>query len=120
MCLISTYQSSAIRLNLSAKNEYVQLKGESKMTSLPKLVLTNVSLTLTLLNVRSLKKHVMVYFRRYGLLQNDALALTEIQLKQEENLSPIVTQISCHFSRQFNLNENNYRSSQYAAHIMCL
>ena len=36
MYLIGTYQRSAIMLNLSAKSEYVQLRGESKMTPLPK------------------------------------------------------------------------------------
>ena len=110
MYLIGTYQRSAIRLNLSAKSEYVRLREESKMTPLPKLVLTNVLLTLTLLHARSLKKHVINILEDTGLLQNYVLALTEIQLKQEQNLSPIVTQMSCHFSCQFNLNENNNRS----------
>lgn len=36
MYLTGTYQISAIMLNLSGKIEYVQLRGESKMASLPK------------------------------------------------------------------------------------
>ena len=85
------------------------------MMPLPKLVLTNVSLTLSLtlrlLLVRSLKKHVTNIYLHVttGLLQNDILALTEIQLKQGNNSSPIGTQLSYHFSCQFNLNENKYR-----------
>ena len=55
MYLTGTYQRSAIRLNLSAKNEFARLRGESMMIPLQKLILTNESLTLTLLNVRSLK-----------------------------------------------------------------
>ena len=85
------------------------------MMPLPKLVLTNVSLTLSLtlrlLIVRSLKKHVTnIYLHvNTGLLENDILALTEIQHKQGNNLSPIGTQLSYHVSCQFNLNENKYR-----------
>ena len=78
MYLIGTYQRSAIRLNLSAKSEYVRLREESKMTPLPKLVLTNVLLTLTLLHARSLKKHVIDILEDTGLLQNYVLALIEI------------------------------------------
>lgn len=101
----------AIRLNLSAKNEYVRLRG------LPELVLTNVSLLLTLLTARSLKKHVINILVDTVLLQNDVLALTEIQLQLEENLLSIMTQMSCHFSCQFNLNENKYRSiAVYSTH----
>ena len=101
----------AIRLNLSAKNKYVRLRG------LPELVLTNVSLLLTLLTARSLKKHVINILVDTVLLQNDVLALTEIQLQLEENLLSIMTQMSCHFSCQFNLNENKYRSiAVYSTH----
>lgn len=101
----------AIRLNLSAKNEYVRLRG------LPELVLTNVSLLLTLLTARSLKKHVINILVDTVLLQNDVLALTEIQLQLEENVLSIMTQMSCHFSCQFNLNENKYRSiAVYSTH----
>ena len=79
MYLIGTYQRSAVRLNLSAKSEYVRLREESDtMTPLPKLVLTNVLLTLTLLHARSLKKHVIDILEDTGLLQNYVLALIEI------------------------------------------
>ena len=61
------------------------------MTPLLILVLTNLSLTLTLFSMRSLKKRVIDILEDMGLLENDVLALKEIQIKQEEDLSPIVT-----------------------------
>ena len=36
MYLIGSYQRSIIMVNLSVKNEYVWLRGENKMTPLPK------------------------------------------------------------------------------------
>lgn len=67
------------------------------MTPLLILVLTNLSLTLTLFSMRSLKKRVIDILEDMGLLENDVLALKEIQIKQEEDLSPIVTPNAFHF-----------------------
>ena len=53
------------------------------MTPLLILVLTNLSLTLTLFSMRSLKKRVIDILEDMGLLENDVLALKEIQIKQE-------------------------------------
>ena len=97
MYLIENYQKSAITLNLSTKNEYVWIRGESKITLSTKLVLTNVLLILTLLNVRSCKKHVFDVLKDTSLLQNDVLDLT---------------QMFYHFLWKFNLTEKKTKVLQ--------
>ena len=67
------------------------------MTLLTKLVLTNMLLMLALDNVRSLNKHVFDILKDTVLLQNYVLDLT---------------QMCCHFSCKFNLNEKNTKVLQ--------
>ena len=76
-----------------------------------RLVLTNdVSLTLTLYNVRSLKKHVIDILEDTGLLRNDALIFNRNSTWAKVKFVTYSDQNSCRFSYQFNLNEKKCRS----------
>ena len=56
MFLIGNYNKTAIKENSSAKQEYQRLRRENKFTTLPFVSVSEMTLNITLLNTRSLKK----------------------------------------------------------------
>ena len=64
---------------------------------------------LTLLNVRSLKSHVIDLINDQDLLVNDLLCLTETQIELEDNTSNIEEGIRQFYNVSFNSNLNKYR-----------
>ena len=78
--LTGKYSSSAIRINSSAKKEYDRLQTESILRTFPLSKVTDSSLTISLLNIHSLKKHIDDLLLETHLLHNDILCLTETRL----------------------------------------
>ena len=64
---------------------------------------------LTLLNVRSLKSHVIDLINDQDLLVNDLLCLTETQIELEDNTSNIEEGLRQCYNVSFNSNLNKYR-----------
>ena len=64
---------------------------------------------LTLLNVRSLKSHVIDLINNQDLLVNDLLCLTETQIELEDNTSNIEEGLRQFYNVSFNSNLNKYR-----------
>ena len=64
---------------------------------------------LTLLNVRSLKNHVIDLINDQDLLVNDLLCLTETQIELEDNTSNIEEGLRQFYNVSFNSNLNKYR-----------
>ena len=64
---------------------------------------------LTLLNVRSLKSHVIDLINDQDLLVNDLSCLTETQIELEDNTSNIEEGIRQFYNVSFNSNLNKYR-----------
>ena len=64
---------------------------------------------LTLLNVRSLKSHVIDLINDQDLLVNDLLCLTETQIELEDNTSNIEEGLRQFYNVSFNSNLNKYR-----------
>ena len=110
MHLLGKYHHNAIKVNQNAKKEYERLHKESLL--LPPLLLQTRSdaLTLTLLNTRSLKKHLDDILSDVDLLNNDVLCFTETQLQLHENTSEITSKFQDNFRMYFNSNRDQHKS----------
>ena len=72
-----------------------------------------MTLIITLLNTRSLKKHYKDIMKDQHLLDSDILCLTETQLQIDEDTSVIESRFQDHFKMHFNSNEDKYRSTAF-------
>ena len=77
MYFIGSYKKAALKVNESAKTEYERFRSEGLFKLQSHLAVTKTSITLTLLNTRSLKLHVLDIAMDDRLLDNDILRLTE-------------------------------------------
>ena len=87
MYFIGNYSKKAIKESSSAKKEYQRLQCESKLATLPFLSVSEITFNITLLNVRSLRKHYKDIMKDTHLLGNGVLCLTETQLQIDEDTS---------------------------------
>ena len=71
--LIGKYNKVALKVNVSARKEYERLRTESRFKSQPQMGVTESSITTSLLNTRSLKKHFMDIVMNKHLLDDDIL-----------------------------------------------
>ena len=110
MYLIGKYNRNAIKVNQNAKQEYERLHNESMLTPLLLPQVTSDSLTITLLNIRSLRKHSDDILNDIALVNNDVLCLTETQLHLNEDTSEITSKFQNSFRMYFNNNRDKYRS----------
>ena len=110
MYLIGKYHRNAIKVNQNAKQEYERLHNESMLTPLLLPQVTSDSLTITLLNTRSLRKHSDDILNDIALVNNDVLCLTETQLHLNEDTSEITSKFQNSFRMYFNNNRDKYRS----------
>ena len=69
-----------------------------------------MTLNITLLNTRSLKKYYKDIMKDQYLLDSDILCSTETRLQIDEDTSVIESRFQEHFKIHFNSNENKYRS----------
>ena len=102
--------SSAIKVNENAGREYERLRTLSKFIVVSKYLVSKNSLMLTLLNVRSLKSHVINLINDQDLPVNYLLCLTETQVELEDNTSNIEGGLRQFYTVSFNSNLNKYRS----------
>ena len=79
MYLIGSYNKAALKINKSAKKEYERLRSEGLFKPQSHLAVTETSITINLLNTRSLNLHVPDIAMDNRLLDNDILCLTETQ-----------------------------------------
>ena len=89
MYLIGSYNKAALKVNKSAKKEYERLRSERLFKSLSHLTVTEISITITLLNTHLLKLHVPDITVDDRLLDNDILCLTETQCEAGSDTSII-------------------------------
>ena len=85
MYLLGQYCSSAIKVNQNARVEHEILKIQRKLIGVSKYLVSENSLMQTLLNVQSLKSHVIDLINDQDLLVNDLLCLTETQIELKGN-----------------------------------
>ena len=108
--LLGQYCFSAIKVNENARREYERLRTQSKFIGVSRYLVSENSLMLTLLNMRSLKSHVTDLINDQDLIVNDLLCLTEIQVELEDNTSNIEGGLWQFDNVSFNTNFNKCRS----------
>ena len=91
MHLIGNYNRNAIKVNKSAKKEYERLYSACLLSPLSFPKASNDTLTIALLNTRSLRRHSENILNDVDLIQNDILCLTKTQLYLNEDTSDITT-----------------------------
>ena len=114
MYLVIKYHRNAIKVNPNAKQEYERLHNESMLTPSLLSQVTSDSLTITLLNTRSLRKHSDDILNDLALVNNDLSCLTEIQLHLNDDTSEITSKFQNNFRMYFNNNRDKYRSIAFA------
>ena len=88
--LVGTYKLHAIKADQKAVLEYERMKTESVLEPTEDCgPVTQETLTVTLLNTRSLSEHAIDISCDLSLVNNDILCLTETQLQPEQHLSDI-------------------------------
>ena len=110
MYLVGKYHRNAIKINQNAKQEYERLRNEIMLTPLLLPQVTSDSLTSTLLNTRSLRKHSDDILNDMALVNNDVLCLTEAQLHLNDDISEISSKFQNNLRMYFNNNRDKYRS----------
>ena len=73
MYLIGSYNKTTLKVNESAKKQYEKLRSEGLFKSQSHHSVTETSITVTLLNTRSLKLHALDIAKDDRLLDNDIL-----------------------------------------------
>jgi len=87
--LIGEFTEKAIRVNTKADTEYERLRKESAFQPLEDLDIVPHSITITLLNTRSLRKHSIDISADKHLCNSDIICLTETQLLPDNDTSSI-------------------------------
>ena len=83
--LIGTYTARAIKENVAAKLGYEQMSN-NQIKFLPKLMISDFSLTITLLNIHSIEAHMFDVLSDQHLIGSDFLCLTETSLQRHDDL----------------------------------
>ena len=80
---VGNFEPSSIKVNISALQEYERLRQNSAFENIEKIIVTDDSITMFLLDVKSLSKHVCDIKRDGRLMSNDVLCFTETQLQKQ-------------------------------------
>ena len=78
--LIETYSRNAFQVNSNVTSEYNRLRDSSYSIPCSALNVNSSSLTVSLLNTASLRRHLQDILKDKNLMENDLLCLTEIQV----------------------------------------
>ena len=113
MYLIGSYNKAALKVNESAKKEYERLRSEGLFKSQSHVAVTETSITITLLNTRPLKLHVLDIAMDNRLLDNDILCLTETQCEAGSDTSIIESALRKKYTMHFNNSDNKFKSIVY-------
>lgn len=103
-----------MRVNRDAANEYERLRQKNYFVPLTPLDCPTRSITIALLNTRSLQKHAVDITNDIHLCNSDILCLTETQLCLSSNLDEIK-----HTLGQFTVEFNNSTQSKFQSLAIC-
>ena len=107
--------TSSIRVNTSALEEYERLRQNSIFDTIEKVAISEDTTTLLLVNVRSLLKHALNIVSDNRLINNDILCFTETQIQPHYSTSTIQSLFK-NFVVYFNNNSNKFLSLVYGIH----
>ena len=106
-------EPSSIKANVSALQEYKRLRKNSIFENIEKIYVTDATIAILLLNVRSLSKYVCDIKSDVRLMSSDGLCLTETQPQHQHSLHGI-EQYFGNFNISLNSNDNKFLSLAYA------
>ena len=92
--LTGNFDQTAFKSDEKAFAEYERLRSECTLSSIPDIVCTNNSITITLLNIRSLKKHAVDLTSNKELMTTDILCLTETHILPDQDVEDINNQLN--------------------------
>ena len=111
MYLTGTYKANAIKADNSVTEEYERLRNTSMLQQVRSISpINNESLTITLLNTRSLSKHAIDISADNALCNSDILALTETQLLPNQNSNESIENSLGHFTVVYNNSAEKFQS----------
>ena len=112
--LSGEYKSSAIKADPRAIHEYERMRDESVITPNANCgMLTDNSLTITLLNVRSLPKHAIDISHSEMLLQTDVFCFTETQLLLNREITDTISENLDQFNFLHNRCNDQFQSISF-------
>ena len=91
--LIGEYKRSAIKADIRATIEYETMRNNHAMMPVERLASLAESLTITMLNTRSLRKHAIDIASDELIIDSDIVLLTETQITAGNNLTTISEQM---------------------------
>ena len=94
MFLTGEFKSVAIKSDIRAKQEYDRMRKECPIPPIYIASTTKDTLTITLLNIRSLNRHTIDIAYDQELLNTDVLCLTETQLLPDQNTENVSETLS--------------------------
>ena len=109
---VAKFEPSSIKVNVSAMQEYERLRQNSNFENIEKIIVTDHSITILLLNIRSLPKHSCNNKSDGRLMSNDVLCFTEKQLEHQD-LPNGIEQYYETFRIFFGNNDNKFLSLAY-------
>ena len=108
--LIGQYKLSVIKANPNASKEYDRLRQKSPLNYIEDCMpATKHSLTITLLNIRSLYKHAINISCYHLLLKNDIICLTETQILPNQDIT-VINNTLADFKILYNNSTDKFRS----------
>ena len=110
--------SSAIKADPRALQEYDCMRKDCVLEMLHKVDASDSSLTITLLNARSLHKHAIYIYNDQVLLNTDVLCNTETQVSPHQNTNNI-SEVLTNFNYLHNKCEDTFQSISfcYKSHV---
>ena len=114
--LVGTYKPSAIKADKKAVREYERLRNESVLESPSDCnPVTEKSLTITLLNTRSISRYAIDTSCDTSLIDNDVLCLTETQLLPDQQALETESILS-NLSITYNTSPDKFQSLAFCHH----
>ena len=107
--LIGTYNRHAFQVNSNVTSVYNRLCDSSYFIPWSTLSVNSSSLTVSLLSVRSLRRHLQDILKDKDLMENDLLCLKEIQVCHENDVSDIKQQLDT-YEVHWNVESDRYQN----------
>ena len=107
--------TSSIRVNTSALEEYERLRQNSIFDTIEKVAISEDTTTLLLVKVRSMLNHALDIVSDDRLINNDILSFTETQIQPHYSNSTIQSLFK-NFVIYFNNNSNTFLTLAYGMH----
>ena len=109
LIFIERYTAHAIKEIVVAKLEYERMSN-NQMKFLPKLMISDLSLIITLLNICSIKMHMIDVLSDNHLTESVFSYLAEAQLRRHDHLDQTKLIFNEQFKIEFKINEDQHKN----------